>query len=262
MLGAIVGDVVGSIYEFDNIKTKEFELFNKYSTFTDDSVMTIAIAKSLLDCNGNYENLSNIAIDNMVSIGRIYDSCGYGSTFYKWINTDIHKPYNSFGNGSAMRVSPCGIVANSIEEVKDLSYKVTVISHNHEEGIKGAEAVAVAVYLAKIGKSKEEIKEYITNNYYDIDFKLDDIRDSYKFDVTCQGSVPQALEAFFESNSFEDTIRNAISIGGDSDTIAAIAGSIAGMYYGIPEEIKKKTLEYLTDDLKKIVLDFSNKYNL
>ena len=223
--------------------------------------MTIAIAKSLLDCNGDYNNLSEITINNMVKFGRENIHCGFGGSFIRWIQMDVHEPYNSYGNGSAMRVSPCGLIANSIEEAKNLSYKVTCISHNHPEGIKGAEAVSVAIFLARTGKSKEEIRKYIIDNYYNIDFTLDSIRDNYRFDVSCQGSVPQALEAFFESNSFEDTIRNAISIGGDSDTIAAIAGSVAGPYYGIDKDIEDKVLCYLPDNFKEVISSFEKIIN-
>lgn len=260
MWGAVIGDIVGSIYEWSNIKSKDFELFDEECTFTDDSVMTIAIDKAILDCNSDYSKLHDLVIDNMVSIGRNYEFCGYGGRFYHWIMTDNHEPYNSFGNGSAMRVSGVGLIAKDIEEVKKISRIVTEVSHNHEEGIKGAEAVSIAIFLARNNKSIEEIKEYIIDNYYKIDFKLDDIRSNYVFDVTCQGSVPQSLEAFFESTSFEDAIRNAISIGGDSDTIAAITGSIAEAYYGIPEDIKVKASNYLDDKLLKIINKFYLEY--
>ncbi len=261
MLGAIIGDIAGSRYEWNNIKTKDFELLNSIECFfTDDTVMTLAIAKSLLECDGNYNNLSAIAIKNMVEIGRKYPDCGFGGNFYKWIMTDDHSPYNSFGNGAAMRVSACCIVGKNIDEVKELSRKVTEISHNHPEGIKGAEAVACAIFMAINGKNMFEIRDFIQNNYYDLNFKLDDIRNNYTFDVSCQGTVPQAFEAFFESTSFEDAIRNAISIGGDSDTIAAITGSIAGVYFGIPTELRKKALTFLNEELLKILLDFENKY--
>ncbi len=261
MLGAIIGDIAGSRYEWNNIKSKNFELLNSMECFfTDDTVMTLAIAKSLLECNGNYNNLSTIAIKNMVDIGRKYPDCGFGGNFYKWIMTDNHTPYNSYGNGAAMRVGACGIVGKTIDEVKLLSKKVTEISHNHPEGLKGAEAVACAVYLANNGKNILEIRDFIQNNYYELNFKLDDIRNNYSFDVSCQGSVPQALEAFFESTSFEDSIKNAISIGGDSDTIAAITGSIAGVYYGISKELRKKVLTFLDESLLKILVEFENKY--
>lgn len=261
MLGAIIGDIAGSRYEWNNIKSKDFELLNSIECFfTDDTVMTLAIAKSLIDSKNNYDELSEKAIINMVEIGRKYPNCGFGGNFYNWIMTDNHSPYNSYGNGAAMRVSACGIVGKTIEEVKMLSKKVTAVSHNHPEGIKGAEAVACAVYLANQGNNILDIRDYIQKNYYDLNFKLDDIRKNYNFDVSCQGSVPQALEAFFESVSFEDALRNAISIGGDSDTIAAIVGGIAGAYYGIPSEIRKKAITFLDQDLLKILIDFEKKY--
>jgi len=260
MLGAIVGDIVGSRYEFNNIRTKDFELFAANCEFTDDSVMSLAIAKSLLEYNNDYESLKDITIKNMVEIGRKYPRCGYGGHFYSWIMTDNHEPYNSFGNGAAMRVSACGFVANSIEEAKKLSSIVTAVSHNHPEGIKGAEATAVAVYLARIGKPIEEIKRYIVENYYNVDFTLDVIRDTYQFNEICQDTVPQAMKAFFESNNFEDAIRNAISIGGDSDTIGAITGAVAEAYYGIPTDIREKAKTYLDEELLGILEEFEGKY--
>ena len=261
MLGAIVGDIVGSRFEWNNIKTKNFELLNSINCcFTDDTVMTLAVAKSLLDCEKDYRYLSEIAIKNMVEIGRYYPNCGYGEKFYNWIMKDNHKPYNSFGNGAAMRISACGIVGESLEEVKELSKKITEVSHNHPEGIKGAEAVACAVYLANNGKSILEIRDFIQSNYYNLNFKLDEIRDNYKFDVSCQGTVPQALVAFFESESFEDAIRNAISIGGDSDTIAAITGAVAEAYYGVPLKIRKHAITFLDERLLNILIQFENIY--
>ncbi len=261
MIGAIVGDIVGSRFEWNNNKSKSFDFLDSMNCyFTDDSVMTLAIGKSLLECKNNYNNLADVTIKNMVELGRKYPDCGFGGKFYSWIMTDEHLPYNSYGNGAAMRVSACGIVANSVEDAIKLSRIVTEISHNHPEGLKGAEAVAVAIYLAKSGKSIIEIRDYIVNKYYDLDFKLDDIRDTYSFNETCQGSVPQALEAFFESNSFEDAIRNAVSIGGDSDTIAAIAGSIAAAYYGVPSEIRKKTITFLDQTLLQILMEFEKEY--
>jgi len=261
MYGAILGDIIGSRFEWHNIKTKEFELFNDYLRPTDDSIMTIAVAQSLIDSNKDPNKLKKIVVDNMVSIGRKYIDCDYGGSFYRWLVTDNHEPYNSFGNGAAMRVSACGYVAESIEEAKELSKIVTEVSHNHPESIKAAEAVTLAIYMAKHKEPIDKIKEYIINNYYDIDFKLDDIRDTYKFDVTCQGSVPQALESFFESTSYEDAIRNAISIGGDSDTIAAITGGIAEAYYGIPEDIAKEGWKHLDKFQENIVKEFYKKYS-
>ena len=262
MLGAIIGDIVGSRFEWRNIKSKEFEFFHKDCFFTDDTVMAVAVADAIMRANKEIETLANYAVESMQLIGRPYPKCGYGGNFYYWIYSDNPKPYGSFGNGAAMRVSACGFVANSLEEVMELSNAVTEVTHNHPEGLKGAEATAVTVFMAKSGYKKEEIKEYIVDNYYDMDFTLDEIRKSYTFDVSCQGSVPQALEAFFESESFEDAIRNAISIGGDSDTIAAITGGVAETYYGIPEEMAEKAKEYLDEELLEVVerfYDFSKK---
>lgn len=262
MLGAIIGDVVGSRFEWNNHRSKEFDLFTSECFPTDDSIMSLAVAKSIIDCNGNYKKLHDIVIKNMVSIGRRYPNCGFGGHFYSWIMTDNHEAYNSFGNGSAMRVSACGYLGNSLEEVKLLSKIVTEVSHNHIEGIKGAEATAVSIYLARNNKSINEIKKYILDNYYNIDFTLDEIRETYKFNETCQETVPQALEAFFESTSFEDAIRNAISIGGDSDTLACITGSIAEAYYGVPNDIREKVLTYLDDLQSSIYFEYENKYKL
>lgn len=260
ILGAIIGDIVGSIYEFDNIKTKDFELLSPDCFITDDSVMTIAIFKALLNCKSDFSDLDYLTIKYMRTIARKYPDCSYGIGFNMWVYSDDPQPYDSFGNGAAMRVSGCGYAANSIEEAKVLSKAVTAVTHNHPEGIKGAESVAVAIYLARSGKTLDEIRNYINLNYYPITYTLDDIRANYKYDITCQGCVPQAFEAFFESDSFEDAIRNAISIGGDSDTIGAITGAIASAYYGIPDKIKEQITEYLDDNLLKIVLDFEDKY--
>lgn len=261
MIGAIIGDIVGEPYEFDNIKTKDFPLFNNSPIFTDDSIMTIAIGKALLECNYEYSNLSEKVIKYMQEIGRPYPNSGYGGNFYHWIYSDNPQPYNSYGNGAGMRVSACGIVGKSLEEVKYLSKIVTQVSHNHPEGIKGAEAVAISVFLAKDGKTKSQINKFIRDNYYNIDFTLDEIRPTYKFNEISQDTIPQALQAFFESNSFEDAIRNAISIGGDSDTLAAITGSIAAVYYGVPKDIYLKAKTILDQRLLTILEDFELKYS-
>ena len=265
MFGAIIGDIAGSYYEINNIKTKKFKLMENYkSKFTDDTVTTLAVAKSILECNNNYDNLKEILINNMVNIGRKYSRCGFGGSFFKWIISDNHEPYNSYGNGAAMRVSACGLVAKNIEEAKYISKIVTEISHNHTEAIKAAEAISVSIFMASHDYKMNDIKSYIMNNYYNINFTLDEIRDTYEFNITCQGSVPQAFEAFFESKSFEDAIRNAISIGGDSDTIAAITGSIASAYYGVPNNLRKKALSFFNDNLDNelinIINDFERKY--
>jgi len=260
MLGAIIGDIVGSRFEWHNHRNKQFEFLTYKCNVTDDSVMSLAIAKALLKCKSDYSNLAKVAVTYMQSIGRLYPTCGYGESFRKWVHSNNPQPYGSYGNGAAMRVSACGFVARSLDEAKTLSKAVTEITHNHPEGIKGAEATSVAIFLARSGKSLLEIQDYITQNYYSIDFTLDGIRDSYKFNESCQDTVPQALEAFFEATSFEDAIRNAISIGGDSDTIAAITGGIAEAYYGIPTDIRKHALTFLDERLLKILVEFENKY--
>ena len=260
MLGAIIGDIVGSRFEWNNIKTKEFELLTYKCFPTDDSIMSLAIAKAFLDSKKDLNKLGEIAVRSMQEIGRPYPECGYGGMFRKWIYSENPKPYNSFGNGAAMRVSACGFAASSLNEARELSRAVTEVTHNHPEGVKGAEATAVAIYLALDGKSILEIRDYINDNYYPMNFTLDGIRDFYTFNETCQDTVPQAIMAFLESTSFEDAIRNAISIGGDSDTLAAITGGIAEAYYGIPTEIRKHTLTFLDVRLMKILIDFENAY--
>ncbi|MCU5103626.1 N-6 DNA methylase [Bacillus cereus] len=260
MLGAIIGDIVGSRFERDNIKTKEFDLLTYRSVVTDDSIMSLAIAEAIIDCEDDYNNLSKVAVSCMQEIGRPYPNCGYGSMFNKWMYSDDPQPYNSFGNEAAIRVSACGFAASTLEEAKLLSKKVTEVTHDHPEGIKGAEAITVAIFLAKTGKNILEIRDYINDNYYQMDFTLDGIRDSYEFNETCQGTVPQAIMAFLESTNFEDAIRNAISIGGDSNTLATITGGIAEAYYGIPTGIRKHALTFLDERLMKILVEFENKY--
>ena len=260
MLGAIIGDIVGSRFEWNNIKTKEFDFLTYACEFTDDTVMTLAVAKALLETKGDYYKLDGIVVKTMREIGRSYPNCGYGGMFRKWVFSDTMEAYNSFGNGAAMRVSACGFAADTIDETKLLARKVTEITHNHPEGLKGAEATALCVFLAKTGSNMLEIRDHVNNNYYPMNFTLGGIRAGYRFDVTCQGSVPQAIMAFLESNSFEDAIRNAISIGGDSDTIAAITGAIAEAYYGIPADIRKHALTFLDERLLTILVDFENVY--
>ena len=253
MLGAVVGDIVGSRFEFKNYKSKDFELFHADCFVTDDSIMTLAVAEAIMNCQGDYTKLYDATIASMRLIGPKYPCSGYGESFFRWLYSDRPKPYDSYGNGAAMRISPIATIANSLAEVKKYSRAVTETTHNNSEGIKGAEAVASAIFLARTGKTQEEIREYIHQYYYNLDFTLDEIRPNYEFDSSCQGSVPQAIVAFLEANSFEDAIRNAISIGGDADTIAAITGSIAEVYFTIPEEISKKALTYL-DELQLDIL--------
>lgn len=247
MLGALVGDIAGSRFEWNNIKSKDFELLTYRCEPTDDSIMSLAVAQAILDCSGDYSKLSVLSVKRMQEFGRRYPNAGYGGSFSRWLRDRNPQPYNSFGNGAAMRVSACAYAADSLDEAKALSYAVTAVTHNHPEGLKGAEATTAAVYMALHGSSILEIRDYINDNYYPMNFTLEGIREEYRFDVTCQGSVPHAIMAFLESTGFEDTIRNAISIGGDSDTIAAIAGSIAEAYYGIPAEIRNHALTYLDE---------------
>lgn len=231
MLGAILGDIVGSKYEFDNIKTKEFPFVSRGCTFTDDTVMTIAVARAVMRMHKEGCDFTKAVVEEMKLLGNEYIRVGYGGRFYLWLKSDSPRPYNSYGNGSAMRVSPCGLYAKNLEEALKLAKESAEVTHNHPEGIKGAQAVAAAIYLAKSKKSKEEIAGYIRENFYPMEETLDEIRPYYDFNESCQGSVPQAITAFLESKSFEDAIRNAVSIGGDSDTIAAITGSIALAFY-------------------------------
>lgn len=259
MIGAIIGDIVGSRFEWDNHRSKEFELFAEGCFATDDSIMTLAIAGAILDSEGQ-DTLGQQAVRWMQALGRKYPRAGYGSNFGVWLRQSDPKPYNSYGNGAAMRVSPCAWAAASVEEVKRLSHLVTEVTHNHPEGLKGAEATATAIWLARNGTSISDIRAYINQHYYPLDFTLDSIRDTYAFDESCQGTVPEAITAFLESTSFEDALRNAISIGGDSDTVAAITGSIAQAYYGVPGWIREKALSCLDEDLLDILRRFEEKY--
>ena len=266
MIGAIIGDIAGSRFEFRNHKSKEFELFADGCRATDDSVMTLAVARAMMETDkarqhkagdfsrdGEYEALlEQTAVKAMREIGRSHPDCGYGASFRKWIFSGDPRPYNSFGNGAAVRIGPAGFAARTEDEARELSEAVTKATHNHPEGIKGAETVAVAVFMARRGFLKEEIRRKINDDYYPLDFTIDGIRAAYEFDETCRGTVPQAIEAFLESVSFEDAVRLAVSVGGDSDTLAAITGSIADAYYGVPEELERKALSYLDDDLRAI----------
>lgn len=243
LYGAIIGDIIGSKYEFNNIKTKDFPLLSAGCSYTDDTIMTIAVARALINSKANKESFRALLIQEMRSLGKKYPhpQGGYGSRFTQWLNSSHPAPYKSCGNGSAMRVSPCGLYAVELEEALELAEISASVTHNHSEGIKGAKAVAAAVFLAKQGKDKNEIKTYIESNFYPLRKSIEEIRNDYAFDETCQGTVPQAIQAFLESVSFEDAVRNAVSIGGDSDTIAAITGSIAWVYYY--DIIKNNTLK-------------------
>ncbi len=251
MLGAITGDIIGSIYEFESEKNKDFKLFGEECHLTDDSMMTIAVGCACAKADlSDEEDFKSWVIYYMRKIGREFPSAGYGHHFFRWIKSDFMGAYNSCGNGSAMRVSPVAWMAESLEETEKLAKWSAEVTHNHPEGIKGAQAVAAAIYLARAGKSKAEIKTYIEQNYYILDFTLDEIRPTYEFDVTCQGSVPHAIQCFLESTDFEDAIRNAISLGGDGDTQAAMAGAIAEAYYKIPDAIKDAVAEKIKGAIK------------
>lgn len=271
MLGAIVGDVVGSVYEWNNIKTKDFPLFRDDCFFTDDTVMTCAVAEAIMN-GGQKDDF----IDAMKKYGRMYPNADYGARFNRWLMTDNRDPYDSFGNGSAMRVSPCAwrldaTTSDLPSDGKRLAQLSAEVTHNHPEGIKGAMATADAIYMCRYffdsnasdkgepnsetpEEIKRHIKEYIEKEYgYDLSKTLDEIRPTYRFNETCQDTVPQAIIAFLESTDFEDAIRNAISLGGDSDTLAAITGSIAEAAYGIPDWIKEKAYTYLDGPLKDVL---------
>ena len=256
MIGAIIGDIVGSRFEWKNCRSKAFDLFAEGCMATDDSIMTLAIGKAIMSSKEDWSDLGEQAVRWMQEAGRPYPYCGFGGSFWGWIYSDDPQPYNSFGNGAAMRVSACGFAAKSLEEAKRLSRAVTEVTHNHPEGIKGAEAVTVAIYLARTGKTKEEV---INREYYPMDFTIDGIRESYQFNETCQETVPQALMAFFESESFEDAIRTAISVGGDSDTLAAITGGVAEAYYGVPEELRTQAKTYLDKWLLSLLTEWENR---
>ena len=262
MLGAIIGDIAGSRFEWDNIKTKDFELLTSGCFPTDDSFMSLAVAKAILNSEGDCARLEKLTVSYMQELGRQYPNGGYGGRFHEWLCAEEPHPYNSFGNGAAMRVSPCGFAATTLDEALALARAVTKVTHNHPEGMKAAEAVSAAIFLARNGKSLLEIRDYIESAYYKLNFTLDSIRPAYSFDETCQGSVPQAFEAFFESTGFEDAIRNAISIGGDSDTIAAIAGGMAEAYYGISSDLRKHALTFLDKTQLDILNAFEAKFGI
>ena len=250
MLGALAGDIIGSPYEFYNTKSMDFELFTEWTKFTDDSVMTLAVAKWLIE---DAEHSARHLIRCMQELGRRYPRAGYGGNFDWWLRQENPQPYNSWGNGAGMRVSPVGLYAKTLDDALELAEITASVSHNHPEGIKGAQAIAASVFLCKDGKSKQEIKEYVEETFgYNLSRTIDDIRPNYYFDVSCQGSVPEAIIAFLEGNSFEEVIRLAISIGGDSDTIGCMAGAIAACRYPIPDDIAKRCDSLLTEDLRDI----------
>lgn len=252
LYGAIIGDIAGSKYEFNNIKYKPDTILDNDCFFTDDTVMTIAIANALIT--------GNTYGDEMRAWGQAYPGKGYGGNFQMWLDNPSMGAYNSFGNGSAMRVSPVAYVAENILEVKQMAKLTALPTHNHPEGIKGARAVAALIYLAKTGYSKERMIDYVETVFgYEIK-SCNEIRPTYEFNETCQDTVPQAISAFIDSDNFEDCIKLAISLGGDSDTLAAIAGSIAEAYYGIPRRLTDKCEQYLPVEMLKVLDEFNKRF--
>lgn len=250
MFGASIGDVVGSRWEFNNIKTKDFALFGKGCYATDDTVMTCAVADILVN---KKQNNKDKIIDTLKKWGKKYPDAGYGGHFYNWVLGSDREPYNSYGNGSAMRVSAAGWIGKTEKEVKNLSRKVTEVTHNHPEGIKGAEVTAMCIYYARNGESKDFIKQYV-EQYYNLDFDYEELRKTYKHaEEICQNTVPQAIYCFLISHSFEDCLRTTISIGGDCDTTAAISCAIAEAYYGSCDGLEKYVRNYLTEEMYEIL---------
>lgn len=260
MYGAILGDIIGSPFEFDmGDKSKDFPLFSEDSSFTDDTVMTIAVAEAFLDATDDEDVIRQRLIQSMQKWGHRYPTAGYGARFICWLTLRDAKPYNSFGNGSAMRVSSVAWLYNDLDTVRRMARISADVTHNHPEGIKGAEATAVAIFLARTGHSKEEIKAYIEEEFhYDLSRSCDEIRPYYYHVESCQETVPEAITAFLEGDSFEDVIRTAVSLGGDCDTLTCIAGSIAEGFYGVPEEMKKECKKRLSSNLLGVLLKFAD----
>lgn len=253
MLGAIAGDIIGSVYEARPIKHTDFELFHRRARFTDDSVLTVAVASAILDGRGYREAVWEL--------GRRYPDAGYGASFIGWLADPDPRPYNSFGNGAAMRVSPVGFAFDEVDTVLAEAERCAAISHDHPEGIRGAQATALAVLLARTGAGRERVRAEIATRFgYDLDRSVDAIRPGYGFDVTCQGSVPEAIICFLESTSWEDAVRKAVSLGGDADTQACIAGGIAEAYHGLPDAVAEQARARLTPDLLAIVDAFRARY--
>ena len=248
MLGSIIGDIAGSVYEFNNYRAKDFEpFFHRNAAFTDDTICTVAIADALIHDKCPARTLKDWG-------ERYWSNGGWGRSFALWLGSESLEPYGSYGNGAAMRVAPAGLLATSLEEAQALSVKVTEVTHNHPEGIRGAAATASAVFMARTGSSADQIREYVTDMFgYDLTRSVDEIRPGYVFNETCQRTVPEALTCVLEATSFEDAIRNAISIGGDSDTIAAIAGGIAEAMFGIPDEIANEVWPKLPLDMRQVL---------
>jgi len=255
MLGAIAGDIIGSVHEYSKTKTKGFPLFTRLSSFTDDSVLTVAVADWILT--------GKDLVDLFHEYTHAYPGRGYGSMFRNWVSERSREPYNSYGNGSAMRVSPIGFAFDNIADVLTWAQRSAEVTHNHEEGIRGAQATAAAVFYARQHREKETIRETLESQFgYNLRFRLDDIRPTYQFYETCARTVPEAIVAFLESSDYEDTIRNAISLGGDADTLACIAGGIAEAYYGVPLDVTNRVMDILDRKLAATVTKFREKFSL
>lgn len=259
MLGAIIGDIIGSPYETASHKRKDFTLFAPNCHPTDDGLMTIAVGCACVESDIRSEHSFKSALDKyMKEIGLMYPNAGFGKRFYQWMALDEKEPYGSKANGSAMRVSPVAWAANTLEEAIQFARWSAEITHNHPEGIRGAEAVAAAIFLARTGADKKAIKAFIEQNYYTLNFTIDEIRPNYRFDLSCENSVPQAIVCYLESDSYEDAIRTAVSLGGDCDTLAAMAGSIAEATFGIPEEITEQAFEFLDETLQDYYFSYAD----
>ena len=259
MIGAILGDMIGAPYEFDRgDKTKDFPLFSWESHWTDDTVMTIAVAEALMDSKDETPDVKIRAnlVKSMRKWGMMYPDAGYGGMFYRWLRMMNPEPYGSYGNGSAMRVSSAGWLYDTLEETRHMARQTAYVTHNHPEGIKGAEATAGAIFLARTGKSKKEIKKYVEGLDYDLSRTCDDIRPEFYHIESCQTTIPAAMAAFLEGEDYEDVVRNAVSLGGDADTVACVAGSIAEAYYGIPKWIIERGWERLTQKMLQVLNRF------
>ena len=262
MYGAILGDIIGSPYEFDRSpKIKDFPLFSRSSRFTDDTVMTLGVADAFLSvpAGASEDEIRQQLVRSMQRFGRAYPAIGYGAKFLAWLMTDDPRPYGSWGNGSAMRVSSVGWLFDDLDTVLRMAELSAAVSHDHPEAVKGAQAVAAAIYLARTGSSKVEIKSYIEEQFgYDLNRTCDEIRPNYRHDVSCRGTVPEAVTAFLEGQDFEDVIRTAVSLGGDCDTLTCIAGAMAEAFYGVPEALKQTCQDYLPGDLLTVLDRFES----
>lgn len=254
MYGAIIGDIVGSVYEWNNIKTKDFPLFHRCCGFTGDSVLTIAVAEALMNAWGQPDMARRKAlIDSLQKWGRRYPDAGYGRKFKQWIFSENPEPYRSWGNGSAMRVSAAGWLYDTLEETQQVAKDTAEVTHNHPEGIKGAVATAAVIWMARNMWDKKEIRKYVEAEFYPLEKNCDQIREVYQYDGSCQGTVPQAITAILEGNDFEDVIRTTVSLGGDCDTLTCIAGGMAEAFYGVPEELKQECRKRIAPEMRAVL---------